>query len=103
VSKSQAEKRKLKEFGGNIRRARVAAKLTQEILAERVELHHRTIQKIERGDINILVTTLARIQGGLGCEWRDLLGKEATASVPGWASPAAKRKSPAAGRNQRRL
>jgi transcriptional regulator with XRE-family HTH domain len=103
VSKFQSEKRKLKEFGGNVRRARVAANLTQEALAERVGSHHRTVQKIERADIDILVTTLARIQDGLGCDWRDPLGKEATASVPGWASPASKRKPSAAGSSQRGL
>lgn len=79
-------------IGGNVRRLRVGYKMTQENLAERVGLHPRTIQKIERGDINILVTTLARLQEGLGCEWRDLLGKESALSIPGWVSPLGKRK-----------
>jgi transcriptional regulator with XRE-family HTH domain len=35
----------------------------------------RTIQKIEAGGLNILVTTLARLQGALGCEWDALMPK----------------------------
>ena len=76
MPKSQAEKRKLKEFGGNVRRVRVAANLTQEKLAEKCSLNPRTIQKVEAGHINILITTLARIQVALGCSWTELLGEE---------------------------
>ena len=49
--------------------------LTQEKLAEKTDLHTRTIQKIERGETNILVTTTIRIQRALGCQWENLLGK----------------------------
>lgn len=51
--------------------------LTQEALAEKTDLNIRTIQKIEAGQINILVTTLNKIQGALGCTWEALLGPEA--------------------------
>ena len=77
MSKSQAEKRTLKQLGDAVRRARVAANLTQERLAERCSLNPRTIQKIEAGHLNILVTTLANIQSAIGCNWGDLLGPEA--------------------------
>ena len=50
------------------------AKLSQEVLAERADLNIRTVQKIEAGDINILVTTLAKLQAAIGCSWGDLLG-----------------------------
>jgi transcriptional regulator with XRE-family HTH domain len=43
-------------------------------LAELVGVNPRTVQKIEAGKLNILVTTLARIQAGLGCEWGELMG-----------------------------
>ncbi len=33
----------------------------------------RTIQKIEAGRLNILVTTLARLQAALGCRWEELM------------------------------
>lgn len=49
--------------------------MTQERLAEAVSLNPRTIQKIEAGSVNILVTTLLRIAKELGCSWDDLLGK----------------------------
>ena len=47
--------------------------LTQERLAELADLHLRTIQKIEAGQTNILVTTAARIQRALGCDWARLM------------------------------
>lgn len=52
----------------------MAKPLTQERLAELVDLNLRTIQKIEAGSINILVTTLTRIQRALSCSWSKLLG-----------------------------
>ena len=65
----------LKSFGANVRRERMRRGLTQEKLAEKVELHSRTLQKIERGETNILLTTMMRIQRTLRCRWEDLLGK----------------------------
>ena len=47
--------------------------LTQERLAELVALNVRTVQKIEAGETNILVTTLLRFQQALGCGWNRLL------------------------------
>ena len=65
----------LKNFGANVRRERDRQKITQEQLAEKVGLHPRTIQKIEAGDVNILLTTLVRIQRALRCSWERLLDK----------------------------
>lgn len=67
----------MKQLGDALRRARVARKLTQEKLAEKCSLNPRTIQKIEAGDIAILVSTLVRLQAALGCTWTNLLGPEA--------------------------
>jgi len=64
----------LATLGAQIRRERVALKMTQERLAELVGVNPRTVQKIEAGKLNILVTTLARIQVALDCDWADLLG-----------------------------
>jgi transcriptional regulator with XRE-family HTH domain len=47
--------------------------VTQEKLAELADLNIRTVQKIEAGDINILVTTVLRIQKALKCPWDKLL------------------------------
>lgn len=58
-----------------MRRLRLKAKMTQEGLAERVGINPRTIQKIEAGRLNILVTTLARLQVALDCGWEELMGR----------------------------
>ena len=63
----------LKVLGANIRRERMAKAITQERLAELVDLNLRTVQKIEAGKINILVTTAMRIQKALRCPWKTLL------------------------------
>ena len=63
----------LKASGQNVREQRLAAKLTQERLAELADLAPRTVQKIEAGSLNILVTTLRRIRSGIGCSYQDLL------------------------------
>jgi transcriptional regulator with XRE-family HTH domain len=65
--------RELKAFGANLRRERTVKGLTQETLAELTDLNIRTVQKIEAGDINILITTLIRLQGALKCQWEKLL------------------------------
>jgi len=69
------QRHQLKAFGANVRRERMERGLSQEALAERVLLVPRTIQKIESGTLNILLTTILRIQKGLGCRWDDLFGK----------------------------
>jgi transcriptional regulator with XRE-family HTH domain len=66
-------KKQLKMFGGNVRRLRNARSLTQEKLAEAADLNIRTIQKIEAGQTNILITTASRIQKALGCDWDTLM------------------------------
>ena len=65
---------KLKAFGDNVRRVRVSKGMTQERLAELVDLNIRTVQKIEAGHINILLTTVLRIKEELRCDWEKLLG-----------------------------
>jgi transcriptional regulator with XRE-family HTH domain len=65
----------LRQFGIQVRRQRMNRKLTQEKLAELVDLNIRTIQKIEAGEVNILLTTVLRLQKALNCRWDELLGK----------------------------
>lgn len=64
----------LKKLGANLRRERLAAGLTQEKLAEKVDLNPRTVQKIEAGAMNLRVTTVMRLQTALRCEWKKILG-----------------------------
>jgi hypothetical protein len=40
-----------------------------------VDLNIRNIQRIEAGEINILLTTARRIKNALGCTWDDLMEK----------------------------
>ena len=63
----------MKVFGANVRRERMRKGLTQEELAERSEIATRNLQKIEAGEINILLTTAFRIQLGLRCSWKRLV------------------------------
>lgn len=56
-----------------MREQRKAAGLTQERLAEKADVATRTIQKIEAGDITMVVVTLADIRRALGCRYDDLL------------------------------
>jgi transcriptional regulator with XRE-family HTH domain len=65
--------RQLTAFGANVRRQRTAKGMTQEKLAELADLNIRTVQKIEAGEINVLVTTAMRIHNALGCSWTRLM------------------------------
>lgn len=65
----------LARLGINLARERVAAGITQEKLAEVVDLHTRVLQKIEAGETNLKATTLFRIQIAVGCPWERLVPK----------------------------
>jgi len=73
VPLNKIEKVQLKRFGANVRRERTAKELTQEKLAELVDLNIRTVQKIEAGHTNILLTTAVRFREALQCPWDRLL------------------------------
>ncbi len=66
-ARTKRENAQLKEFGANIRRERLAQNLTQQRLAELVDLNIRNLQKIEAGETNVLVTTLVRLRHALNC------------------------------------
>ena len=46
---------------------------SQERLAELVSLNPRTIQKIEAGRLNVLLTTVWRLRDALKCSWEVLM------------------------------
>jgi transcriptional regulator with XRE-family HTH domain len=75
VSLNSKQAAQIKSFGVNLRRERMRKKITQEKLAELVDLNIRTVQKIEAGNVNILLTTVLRLRKALGCSWDVLLGK----------------------------
>ena len=63
----------LRVFGSSVRELRAVRGMTQEKLAELADLNIRTVQKIEAGQTNILITTAARIQKALACDWGKLM------------------------------
>jgi transcriptional regulator with XRE-family HTH domain len=71
--KNKDIQKELKRFGENMRQERVSFNITQEKLAELAQLNVRTIQKIEAGQTNILITTAKRIQKAIGCSWESLM------------------------------
>lgn len=67
------ELRQRRAFGANVRRERYAKGLTQERLAELAELSLRNVQRVEAGEINVLMTTVVRIRRALGCSAERLI------------------------------
>jgi transcriptional regulator with XRE-family HTH domain len=66
----------LKQFGANVRRERMSRQMTQEKLAELADLNIRTVQKIEAGMLNVLITTAIRVRRAVNCRWDRLLPPE---------------------------
>lgn len=71
---SSRDKASLVAFGASLRRERNRAGISQEKLAEMATLNVRTVQRIEAGEIAILITTAIRLQKALNCSWDKLLG-----------------------------
>jgi ribosome-binding protein aMBF1 (putative translation factor) len=72
---SKALKPALKELGDNVRRERVARKMSQQRLAELADLNIRNIQRIEAGELDVLFSTIARVRNALNCAWDRLTPK----------------------------
>jgi transcriptional regulator with XRE-family HTH domain len=67
-------RQQLKTLGESIRTHRKRAKLSQEKLAEKADLHPVYIGKIERGEQWISLHALLRIAAALGVRVRDIVG-----------------------------
>ena len=65
-----------KTFGANVRRERNERGITQERLAELVEISLRNVQRVEAGEINVLMTTVTRIRRALNCPADKLIPRE---------------------------
>jgi transcriptional regulator with XRE-family HTH domain len=63
----------VKRFGANLRRIRTAQGMSQERLAELVDLNVRNIQRIEAGEITVLISTAKRLRDAMKCSWTKLL------------------------------
>ena len=57
----KATDRRLKQVGLNVRSHREALRMTQEQLAEKADLHDRTLGKIERGELNFSIRIFIRL------------------------------------------
>jgi transcriptional regulator with XRE-family HTH domain len=66
---------KLRCIGRNIHLERKRCGMTQQQLADAVNVQVRTVNKFERGKINIPTVTLLRIRNALRCGWDALLDK----------------------------
>ncbi len=65
-----------KEFGLIIRGRRVALGMSQEVLAERADLHRTYVTDIERGTRNLTLESISRLANALGVFIRDLFPPE---------------------------
>jgi transcriptional regulator with XRE-family HTH domain len=61
--------------GETIRSFRKQAGLTQEKLAEKADLHHNFIGEVERGNMEISLTSLLKISNALKVRVRDLVAE----------------------------
>jgi transcriptional regulator with XRE-family HTH domain len=74
-----------KALGNALRNKRKALRLSQEELAERLDLHRNYVSLVERGLQNITIETLFKMSGVLGCSPSGLLAeaeRTATSSTP---------------------
>lgn len=69
----EGDSKLLSNLGSNVQAERKRSRLTQERLAELIDVHPRIIQKIEAGDLNPKSTTLVRIQWALNVPWERLM------------------------------
>ena len=65
-------------FAHNVKRLRQAAGLSQELLADRADLHRTYISSIERGQRNVSIDNIFALAKALGVDARDLLDPPAT-------------------------
>ena len=61
------------EFGKNLRKLRLKANLTQEELGNNAEISKNQVGLIERGEINVTLSTLKKIAKHLGVHPKALL------------------------------
>jgi transcriptional regulator with XRE-family HTH domain len=60
-------------FGEKIRQYRKQALFTQEQLAEKADLHHNFIGEVERGNMEISLSSMMKIAKALNIKVRDLV------------------------------
>lgn len=78
--RSRAYRGVLRRLAQGVRRERVRQRLSQEEAAHRCGLDVRHFQRIEGGEANITITTVARICAGLGVDVAVLFQRSKPAS-----------------------
>ena len=63
---------RIKAFGKNLRRIRESKELSLRQLADEVDMAKSTIERIEMGQVDTRMTTVARLAAALGIEPGDL-------------------------------
>ena len=76
MSKTKSRSPWLKQFGDNVRRERADIEMSQQQLAEFADLNIRNVQRIEAGEIDVLLTTVVRIRKALNCPLERLVPKD---------------------------
>lgn len=61
-----------KSFGKQIESLRVAQNLSYRQLGDRCDVDYSTISKIEKGEVNIQLSTVMQLASGLGVRPKDL-------------------------------
>jgi transcriptional regulator with XRE-family HTH domain len=79
-----------KNIGGNVRRLRVAAGLTQGQLSERADVADATISRVERGRLEPSSTLLGKLAHALKVRADDLLGPVREPGKPRYRASVAK-------------
>jgi transcriptional regulator with XRE-family HTH domain len=69
-----------KEIGRRVRRARIAAGITQEAAAATAGIDHKRWQRLEQGTVNPTARTLVRVAMAVGLTFWGLLAMPAPAS-----------------------
>ena len=69
----QKKNKILLQFGDNVRKARLAKKLSQEDLADLAGVHRTYIGMIERAEKNITLISIEKIASALGVKPKDLI------------------------------
>ena len=83
-----------KEFGLIIKGRRIALGYSQEILAERADLHRTYVTDIERGTRNLTLESISRLANALGVCIHDLFPPEIFRHPAGSSAPRTRRAEP---------
>ena len=78
-------------FGSNMRRHRLDAGLSQEAVAERMEVDRAHVSSMERGQQNVTLTTLSEAAQALGIRPAAFFDEAALPAPPGVKAPRTRR------------